>query len=1225
MKKIKKILFISVIFTLLSINANAATAFTQNIDNPNKCPKDKLYLATVGTPNSTTALFKDGKYRMYFYNFYSKRDNAENKSESSFYAISYCISPAKTSAFNSGEHSCNRPVNPKARGSDFALAYAYQQLIKKGFVKTKYSNQTDTLDARKVGEITFRWILSHFGRLDEAGSDESALNYSKYSNRKKSDYFIQSKPAIKNSIKISEAAVKYGDKINDEEKTYQDYVDDGTLWADQWNVSASISSTSGTITTLSVTISPKGSAASTINWNDFTFSCENGYTCTKKSTTVSSDNSSAVYVIEINTARGDTSVCNYGMKIKTSYKDIRNAQGYLMFYNPSSNTNQKQLALIVPNIIDLTFNSSISLPVNVSFCPIPPPTPTPTPEEHKACSIETDSKGARTYYCEDIVNNVIVSDKGVLCSQNEYRQQCVNICKYHSSTTGITYYCSSNDLDVSGRTCEYRDYLEECYCEPNRAKCQNNPNASGCEGYADQCPNCNASVSMPGTCNDFNVESSITGTISDINKQATSCNYSVNPVKRCILEGKDTAGNEYKIEEMENNQYCHVYCAEEYTFNIPTAQHSTSGGYFNLSLKVSGTRNCYLGNASDPNSPLNINGFIKDIDEANIKLVQMWNEYNMWNELKKRRKNLEDKYNRDHEDLYKSEHNNNNNNNRPGSSNNNNNNRPGSSNNNNNTTEGSNDDEAMLEEFNRTPRDYTWQFNVYRIKRNNYSTGTRSSKLELEVIKQSNTIRTTPNELDKKLERDIKRRYERYKARNDDLMEKVDDYTECTNFNNNMIFDPEITFTYKDYSQLVNQNGSGKFSRSSDVETKIENTYCYGDTNNQYICNGPKLVTNSDSTVIPDIISDKGYASGIPTTIQGNYISCVDSECSVQRYVASRARWVQKSKTMSATFVPKQNFSTYHQYGTVLTGQNCPNGYNNCLWTRLPDTALPVELKTGKGAFPFTIKFSNIGQSNQNESSLGRLIGSNYSVLNAFNNLPNDKKCSYNSGKKVDSLTQSTGYVCAYINNCDNCNVTCSGSSCNLISTCNGDNCPVSCRTCIYDGENTTYKYRTISLNNIFPNSCSKTSYNCRSEGYNWYYKKSGTSTFPVSKKAEATVKEIENLGEKVYEDTYKQYSYTLTPAQLNAIRGYNKAVKSYANTSTNTGANALSCDQVQYNGLNYSVRCKSTFLNDASGTYFTSNIARNNTTKFTLWTETANCPNGNCLSRTDGIGPSWK
>ena len=1063
----------------------------------------------------------------------------------------YCMSPNKPH----GSKYTLTDAKPESSKYNLALAIAYTRFVNDGKITSKGQSGG-------IVSATFRLISSYYGKLDtDAVKNPDGSLYN--GGTADDDYqLVNNNKGVKIKLKHSgawtgsRAKYAYGvfqDTINlvrstagdDADEKFAALQDSGYLFK-QANMIFNVSVTNITEDVgknknkkdVTFTIS---SNASGIDWSKF-----------KKSTNCDSltSNGNGEFV-----ARVGENVSSFNIEgYYTTIRSVKQKRIYTMKTKSNSDSYQKM-------ILVKSDKRAIKPDITVNLDDKPE-------ETHGSCTIEKNAQGAPTYY----------DQSGILTNRETYMDQCTHTCETPEENDEGAYYCQnhSNDPDKGGEICSYRQYLEECYCEPYRDTCESNPSDPECAGYADKCPNCNASVSVPGTCNDFDVTSSIKGTISDINKEVTSCNNNVTPVKRCVIEGEDQAGNEYKIAELASNKYCHVYCAEEYTFETPTAQRSTSGGYFNLSLKVSGTRNCYLGNAIDPDAPLNENHFVRETNDLNRQLINRWNMYSEWNALKE----LIEKTKEQNERNSRNE-----------------------------------DPNLYQDEYNNIRRNYEWSFRIYRLAGND-------NNLRIESERRTVHRELTGRELDN-LEKEATDNTDKFlkifQSLSKQMDKNINDYTECTKFKNNMNFDPKITFTYKDYSKLLNQNGSGTFTMVGNAATKVEDTYCFGNTNDQYVCTGAKIVTSDDNTVLP------AELNGQPTTTSGKYLVYENNHFKLVDYTISKVKWIQKSKTMSATFVPNQNFSTYHQYGTVLTGQNCPNGYNNCLWTRLPDTALPVELKTGKGAFPFTIKFSNIGESNQNESSLGRLIGASNSVLNAFNNLPSNKKCSYNSGKKVDTLTQSTGYVCAYINNCDSCNVTCSGSNCNLIPTCNGDNCPVSCRTCIYDGENTTYKYRTISLNNIFPNSCSKVGYNCRSEGYNWYYQKSGTSTFPVSKKAEATVKEIENLGEKVYEDTYKQYSYTLTPAQLNAIRGYNKAVKSYANTSTNTGANALSCDQVQYNGLNYSVRCKSTFLNDASGTYFTSNIARNNTTKFTLWTETANCPNGNCLSKADGIGPSWK
>ena len=99
----------------------------------------------------------------------------------------------------------------------------------------------------------------------------------------------------------------------------------------------------------------------------------------------------------------------------------------------------------------------------------------------------------------------------------------------------------------------------------------------------------------------------------------------------------------------------------------------------------------------------------------------------------------------------------------------------------------------------------------------------------------------------------------------------------------------------------------------------------------------------------------------------------------------------------------------------------------------------------------------------------------------------------------------------------------------------------------------------------------------------------------------------------------------------MRKIREYNDEVGSYTNSqipvSLNGSDSAVYCEQETYNGITYTVRCKSRFLDlieddKYRGQYAVyDSIVRND--EWTLFTETEYCPNGKCLK--NGIGPSWK
>ena len=266
------------------------------------------------------------------------------------------------------------------------------------------------------------------------------------------------------------------------------------------------------------------------------------------------------------------------------------------------------------------------------------------------------------------------------------------------------------------------------------------------------------------------------------------------------------------------------------------------------------------------------------------------------------------------------------------------------------------------------------------------------------------------------------------------------------------------------------------------------------------------------------------------------------------------------------------------------------------------------------GVFPFKFTFGNIGQSNSivGENGLGRLIDNETSnsitvdVLSKYNEPDSKYKCSGGSNSTTDG-----GYVCHYLNNCPGCDFTCDDDGNCEFDECEDGHCILECPNCIFDGENSNYSYRTVSLNKLFPNS--------RDIGYNW----SATS------KAEQTRKEIEENGETIYETP--QYSYTLTPTNLKNIREYNDKAGSYTNNRTpeviNGEDSAIYCETETINGKQYSVKCKSRFLDllDNSRNY-ASNVVRpnpNDNSSWTLYSNTDYCPNGRCI--TNGLGPAWK
>ncbi len=771
--------------------------------------------------------------------------------------------------------------------------------------------------------------------------------------------------------------------------------------------------------------------------------------------------------------------------------------------------------------------------------------------------VATKSKFGCNDKCEKIIACTYVDGKyygrdGVETNEAGYLSQCFHSCQTPSDNPDGNYYCKETSPGKGdGKVCDKETYEEECLCESLKQQCLSS--STSCDEYYEKCSDaCSASVTLPSTCNDFNVDSEITGGISDINKEATACNNQVNKVKNCVLNGKDEAGNTFEdTSQLSGNRYCRVWCEESYKFNVPTATYTQSGGYFTLATAISATRNCYVGGADNPKSSIDNDKFLRDLDSANSAVVSAFNSYSMWSAASSAFASLPPL------ELEVEEE----------------------------GEEGEESSEPKEEiDPNEVIRSVSFSYSYFNLSTGRMSTTSTSASVSYNSIQSY--ISSALSSLNHY--RNLSKNY-------------IDEYNRCSNsWSNNMKFDPDITYSYsEDYMNVIDA-ASQKFKQTSSSSSN-NNVYCNGDTDDEFNCLGQSATTSSNA---------------VPSSMLRSldYVTCTTSSCTKQSENVLNANWILKSVSYSATYEPNVKFSTYIPYGTVKVGaENC-RGNASCVWVNLEDKALPVELSTGKGAFPFKFTFKNIGQ--YSNGSLGRLIGTTNSVLTAYNK---NSTCSANGDKEI-TPTMDGSYVCAYINNCDNCKFTCGPDGCSYDDPnegCDENHCPVSCKSCIFDGNKANYTFRTVSLNNVFPNSCDKGAAECRDTGYNW----------SETEKGKTTLSEIEQTASAAYVEA--EYSYIVTGADMQETKKYDKAVGTYANTVTDTGEAALKCEQVSYSGsdnpnITYHINCHSTFLDNGNGKYF-QEVKRN--TEFVSWTDPSvgKCNNGSCLDRTLGIGPSWK
>ena len=395
----------------------------------------------------------------------------------------------------------------------------------------------------------------------------------------------------------------------------------------------------------------------------------------------------------------------------------------------------------------------------------------------------------------------------------------------------------------------------------------------------------------------------------------------------------------------------------------------------------------------------------------------------------------------------------------------------------------------------------------------------------------------------------------------------VENYNKCIRLDETYdCFDPKIEYEYDEtYDDAFTGNNANKeLKQYGDIKTKVdEPEYCTGEIDNGYNCLGSK---------------NKGSLSITVKTNSGNKVIKYET-----------ADYIKTTIKKEANYSTREVFYTKYPSGTTISKSefdllaDAEKGNYSVL------EGLPISIKTNKGHHKFKLSISNLGEFyDQNGCKNGRLIGDEKSVYNKKNGKFNAE------------------YQCKYTVNCPECDFECEGPLCN-IDQCDGKNCVPTCvgNGCAYSEAGLSYAYRTVSLNSLNPSG--------RKLGYNWDVDK--------SEKAKETKKEIETAGEDAYETP--EYSFTLTPALITAIKQYNKTELENGGYTNET----LTCYADKYGNKN--VNCESSFIADlVSGTIGSTNnqvTVPASDKKFTSWQESDYC-NGTCtITKGSGIGPSWK
>jgi len=1189
MKKVRVCLFYIIVLLSFICGTRDVQAVSYSVDKVQACKS--CFKTTQGNVNiniyQATVIGEDGT-----------RTPAET----------YCVDPGKSYKGDGGGYTLQRVIDPTTNAAlDLAVAGTLQKLDE------FRSSGVDETSMSYIGDVAMRWVYMQYGgSAMKSGYVKNGELHTAYKAFSNSDYAI--------SVNGNTAIVQYAREAFQagiaaaSAGSYDNAVAQGLLYDPQFEaVEYTETLIEGSRRRVSFIIQPKNTSLTPDKFTEyvdgFTATCNNKtVTCTVDKKTARYEPAGVIIEMIIDTKNWDNQ--DFNITVDPAYCDSKDAATQILqLGRGASNLYQRMLVIMrgycpakhtslptrprrpsirvtrgdscecnynssgewdgtytVTQLKDgsvtnkFTINKSETSKVQQYSCPS-------ADKCKKPISCQKSSSSKTGYYCKD----------GSECNKERYEDECTNTCKTPSESGTNDYWCSD------GEKCPEQEYRVDCLGEVN----------------------CTPTITTPSDCNNFDTNSTYTGLISDINQISSSCNSAVNQIKKCVLGKKDLTNTTFEAtNEIEGNPYCKVWCTETYNFKLPTAQYSQSGGYFTLSTTINGKRDCFTSSADDPTKEIGIrtdgtSRFEEDLTRAQHEVIDAWNEYNHWRVAADTAYVIKEGSDKAEGGCCES------------------------------CCGGGTPDDPCEEKtceggytVNWKTVEKSWHYDIFDYngeKKINggydtYSDGDveecgccecpsdnigeeaspsheslrdAAKQVLIEKINALNTVISNYNSCTGVITN----------AKNSDLATIDASSTSTSSWDNDMIFEPEVDFVYnEDYMSQMN----GKFTQVDGSESS-KYVYCSGSTDDQYNCQSGKT-----STI-------QTYSKPV--------LTCDDNGCTPKNFNVSTAKWVQKTKENVATYKPENKFSTYTPYGTVKIKYDKCNG-NDCLWTRLPETALPVSLITKTGVFPFKFTFSNIGQSNQ-DSSLGRLMGEPTSIITEYNKLSDGLKCQVD---KNVTATVDGGYVCHYLNNCDDCDFTCDDdNNCKFDEPdCIGDKCILTCENCIFDGEKNTFSYRTVSLNKLFPNERTDSS------SFNWN----------TTDKGKLTKAEIEEKGESIYETP--EYSYTLTPTNLKNIRDYNDRAGSYSNNKTpdlvNGNDSAIYCENITLNGKEYNVKCKSRFLDliENSGNKYAQSTGNNkyirNANGFTLYTDesvenqTGCGPSSGykCLKE-KGIGPAWK
>lgn len=644
-------------------------------------------------------------------------------------------------------------------------------------------------------------------------------------------------------------------------------------------------------------------------------------------------------------------------------------------------------------------------------------------------------------------------------------------------------------------------------------------------------------------------------------------------IKSCVINNVDDADNSYQYTSGVDNKYCKVYCKEDYAkIQLePVVKDIKCGSYFKLTSRIEGSKSCYTGGETDASArngekSIDKDQYIQDVIDAQKTMIEGLNLYRKAKQALATASDYSISYGCDGCSAESW------------------------------TRTGSYVGPVVTnidyEEGFVTSQETTQGF-FYGTKES-VSNNTRYDSETKRYVCVSSTC--TPGTTEAQVIALIKADMAKGKSMMESGFKAYETahtaYNACTTgWQNNFLFEQKIGYYYNE-----NRGNDEYKSPYYDILESAQNKDLYYLEGTGSAAPKPtskieiwkkatddKIETGSDYTF--DLSIENGstgkynYKSSYGGTFEARkYTVCKDPEgsCEIREEQISQAAFVKKYVEKEQDYITPTAFYQIAANGKITVN----SGYTgDKVQLEALINSLPVSTKTvGGGIFKLNIEW--LGEFYDKDNAVGRLMDI---PGVAWTDRRQGGTTFMDSPKHQDSFTGD--YKCYYESpcrpdDCPNCDFVCEGEDCDWIQC---PECKIDCTNCIFDLNKLNVNFRTISTTNF--NSANRT------YGYNWITSSSMQALQLLNKKADATIKEIEEVNESIYDPEGKTsdgssalaLSIKLTPQAIRELKNYNEKHSSdggYINDS-------LTCYDAEVNGKTYkNIYCYSEVIDDLVKNY---------------------------------------